>query len=112
MPKEESSKVVFLSSGQWLPWLLVLILVVAGIFGYSHYSGKLDEKDEKLQTHERQMRGELTKKEIELQSLNKELHLAKSQLLKQDDLEEFNYEWDKLYDWADYNSIWIKTQSI
>lgn len=44
------------------------------------------EFDERLQTYERQLSGQLTEKERELQSLNTELGLARSELMTQSEL--------------------------
>jgi hypothetical protein len=32
-----------------------------------------------------------------------------SEIALQDDLDGFNWEWEKLYDWADENDVWLGT---
>lgn len=68
----------------YLPWvLLVLVVFTAGGLGY-----RVNGQNQKLETYNRQLQGQLTKKERELTEANQTLGTLNSQLLTQQSLNE------------------------
>jgi len=67
--------------------LFLYLVIATGALGTMKMrSCQQKEFNAQLQTYERQLKGELTQKEIELQTLNQELGVAQSQLMTQKDL--------------------------
>jgi hypothetical protein len=68
-----------------IDWKLVAIILLAAvaIFFTGHYGCS---KSKELETYQRQIKGQLNEKERELQRANRELGLAQSQLLTQEEL--------------------------
>lgn len=64
------------------PW----ILLVAILFGGGYISKWLSDKNEAIETYNRQLQGQLTQKEKELQQLNTKLGLSESELVSQKEL--------------------------
>jgi len=78
-----SKEKIIIMTKSWLPWMLVIILIAVGIFFYNRFTNEISEREE---TYNRQVAGILSEKEREMQKFNKELNLAESKLLTQEDL--------------------------
>ena len=63
-------------------WVFIALLIIGGLFIRSCQV----EENERLRTYNRQLEGQLTEKERELQKLNTELGVAKSELVTQKEL--------------------------
>lgn len=63
------------------PWIMLILVAVFGI-----YSFVKKNPNDALETYNRQLQGQLTDKEKELQSLNRDLGVARSDLMTQEEL--------------------------
>lgn len=64
------------------PWVLLTII----LFGGGYFSKWLSDENDKIKTYNRQLKGQLTEKEKELQQLNTDLGLSASELVTQKEL--------------------------
>lgn len=80
---EVKEKIIILTKSRWLPWILVFALIVAGGVLYKKLT---DDADERETTYNRQVAGMLSESEREMQEFNKEMGLAESKLLSQEEL--------------------------
>lgn len=71
---------------KWFPWAVIVAVFMGG---FQINSCNMSKANERLETYKRQVSGQLTEKERELQAANHEIGALKSQLLSQEDLTKY-----------------------